>query len=378
MAAILGYADPLVASPGSTVDIKVSCSKPTYVSQLVRLGPGLEHPDAPPVNHRVIEAVEKETHEGRLQFSRPGSFVLLEAWGEERLQGAESFNVSFRCQPTLPEAGHRQYLFSSLHATAGFALLIDRMGGLCVGLGGNKGLEELSTSITLRRNAWYLIDFTVDVLNHTVTVKETSQPRDMGEGSAEEHAELAFKKDFSPVSGRVLTIASGSPDNVALETVVESTGFNGKIDTFKLIATKSGQENVLLDLDFSIGISTDVVHDVSGNKRVGTLVNCPTRGVTGPDWDASECDWTRATFGYGAIYFHDDALDNAAWKTSFQVHLPRDLQSGAYAVSVDDGSTSDLITLFVRPDPAKPKPKVAFIASTFTYTGKGTGSKDCH
>ena len=46
--------------------------------------------------------------------------------------------------------------------------------------------------------------------------------------------------------------------------------------------------------------------------RHGTLINAAVRAVTSHNWDASSTDWTRASYGYGAIHFHDDDLDDAA------------------------------------------------------------------
>ena len=68
----------------------------------------------------------------------------------------------------------------------------------------------------------------------------------------------------------------------------------------------------MLDYHFSLNISSDKVHEVSDKFRHGTLSNAPVRAVTSHDWDASHNDWTRASYGYRAIHFHDDDLDDAA------------------------------------------------------------------
>jgi hypothetical protein len=46
-------------------------------------------------------------------------------------------------------------------------------------------------------------------------------------------------------------------------------------------------------------------------------VNAPTRAVKGFDWDGLECDWAKATFGYSAIHFHEDDLDDAQCENDF-------------------------------------------------------------
>jgi hypothetical protein len=83
-------------------------------------------------------------------------------------------------------------------------------------------------------------------------------------------------------------------------------------------------------------------------------------------------DWTKAKYGYGAVHFHEDDLDDAAWDTDFSITIPEDARSGAYAVEVESttGNTSDSIVFFVRPSKEAWKQregKVALVISTFTY-----------
>ena len=144
---------------------------------------------------------------------------------------------------------------------------------------------------------------------------------------------------------------------------------------FKIETTSFGRAETLLTLDPSLDISTDRVINVSGNNRHVILTNAPTRAVTGHDWDASQNDWTHASYGYGAIHCHDDDLDDAAWETSFELQIPPKLRSGCYGVHVDDGVTQDIIPFIVRPDLRTRKPPlVALIIPTFTYIGKPINS----
>jgi hypothetical protein len=147
-----------------------------------------------------------------------------------------------------------------------------------------------------------------------------------------------------------------------------NTCFNGKIDTF-VISSKDEANTEILKLDFSMGISSDTITDTSPNKLHGFLVNAPTRAVPGHDWDGHENDWTKAKYGYGAIHFHDDDLDDSAWETDFSIALPKELPSGPYAVLVDDGKTHDYVTFFLSPKLSTTK-KVVLVLSTFTYLGR--------
>lgn len=146
--------------------------------------------------------------------------------------------------------------------------------------------------------------------------------------------------------------------------------FNGRIDglTLKSLGQHS---STLAKYDFSVDISSDHIVDISGRGHDGVLINAPTRAVKGHDWDGSECDWTRAKSGYGAIHFHDDDLDDAGWDTDFVLTIPSTARSGAYAVAVEaaNGRDTDLVTFFVRPTSwtSDNSNKVCLVFSTFTY-----------
>lgn len=140
---------------------------------------------------------------------------------------------------------------------------------------------------------------------------------------------------------------------------MRSATLNGKLHGFKIESISAGKLETLLNLDFSLDIPIDQVRDVSGNDRHGTLIN------------ASQNDGTRASYGYGAIHFHDDDLDDASWDTSFELQIPPSPRSGCYGVHVDDGVTQDIITFFVRPDLDTEKPPpIALVMPTFTYMGR--------
>lgn len=88
-----------------------------------------------------------------------------------------------------------------------------------------------------------------------------------------------------------------------------------------MITASGGDIETLLHFDFTLDMASDHVCDISGSNYQVKLVNAPTRAVTGHNWDANQDDWMRASYEYGAIHFHDDDLDDAAWKTSFEVEV---------------------------------------------------------
>ncbi|RFU80548.1 large subunit of -dimethylformamidase [Trichoderma arundinaceum] len=131
---------------------------------------------------------------------------------------------------------------------------------------------------------------------------------------------------------------------------------------------------VLAKWNFSLKTPSDNIVDISNNgtSAEGQLVNAPTRAVTGHDWDGMESDWTKAKYGYGAIHFHEDDLDDAAWDTDFSISLPSNLRSGVYAIEIEavDGNAKDTVPFYIRPTEETNEAlgaKVAYIISTFTY-----------
>ena len=372
---IIGYVDPLIVSAGDRVAVKTSCSQPTFTSKLLRILAGHEHPDAPPVAHEAIENIPEQSHQGKLQFSRTGSYICIPSWGHENLGDVNCLSISFWCQATLPQgADHKQFLFSSIDDdnNRGVGCYIDESGGLRVITGRSSKANEISFSVHFTRHQWYHVNISIDRTERKVELIAHSMSADIGQADIIFHQKGVLTQIPPFSSGKPLIIASDSRDINVAGYPVKSGTFNGKIDGFKIETTlRSSMVETLLNLDFSLDIPTDQVRDVSGHNHHGILTNAPARAVTGHDWDASQNDWTRASYGYGAIHFHDDDLDDARWETSFDLQIPPDMRSGCYGVHVDDGVTEDIIPVFVRPDPwARKPPPVALIMPTFAYIGE--------
>ena len=372
---IIGYIDPLIVSPGSLVAVKISCSNPTFTSKVLRILAGHDHPDAPPIAHQLIESIPQQSHQGALQYSRIGSSIRIPSWSDEDLSNVDTLSVSFWCQATLPHTSQEQFLFSSIDhaASSGFACLIDEYGGLRVRVGGSQKIQEIALCTKLLKGEWVHVILSIDRIHKKVKFEVGGQAKlaDLGTKPQVFHEESDLVDNVNFASGKPLVIASDSVETTVASHRMKSATFNGKIDGFKIDATSAGRLETLLNFDFSLNIPTDQVRDISGKNHHGTLINAPARAVTGHDWDASQVDWTHASYGYGAIHFHDDDLDDAAWDTTFELQIPPDLRSGCYGVHVDDGATVDIIPFFVRPDPnVQDPPPVALIMPTFTYIGK--------
>jgi len=97
-------------------------------------------------------------------------------------------------------------------------------------------------------------------------------------------------------------------------------------------------------------------------------VNMPTRGVTGLSFDGTVTSFEDDPAQYGAIHFHRDDLEDAAWEVDVELTIPDDLPSGVYALRTRAGDDVDHIPFIVRPPRGVARSKVALMLSTLTYT----------
>ena len=372
---IVGYADPLTTSPGEVVDFKVSTISKQFTSQILRLGVGPDVPQGPPTKHYPVDDVALQTHAGRLQFGHPGSFIRVDDWHGVDSRDVKSIVVMGLFYATKPKADHEQYLFSTIRdqeQPEGFACLLNLDGGLVLLVPSGGKLHRLDTSLVLTKDVWY--DFTLKIYldDSRLELSLDSKRADLAAKPANHTYVHTLENCADLWSAAPLLIAGGDHNFASTTAPSPRTTFNGKVEAFKIKAKVQDTWRDLLHFDFSLNMSADTVRDISPNKKTGQLINAPTRAVTGHDYDGTWVDWTLAKYGYGAIHFHDDDVDDALWDTSFSVRLPESLLSGFYAALVDDGKTKDYIPFFVRPrKDAVPAP-VAFIVPTFTYGGKHT------
>lgn len=280
-------------------------------------------------------------------------------------------------QPWLLDCSHAQTLISTLNSIAhtGFSILLDEQGSLNIHVGTGNKVEVVDTALKPQKKTWSKVKLilsgrSVQVsLTHKSFRVEPIRPPTAYTCQLESEA-LVFRLGPLFIAASQSNSATDDGSNAKPRM---TNFFNGRID--RLTLRTSGQErSTLAKYDFSQDMSSDRIIDVSGHGRNGLLVNAPTRAVTGHDWDGSECDWTRAKYGYGAIHFHDDDLDDAAWETDFSITIPPGARSGAYAVEVETTSgrdDRDSVTFFVRPArwgaPEDKSAKVCLVLSTFTY-----------
>ncbi|HKT36677.1 MAG TPA: N,N-dimethylformamidase beta subunit family domain-containing protein, partial [Nitrospira sp.] len=193
--------------------------------------------------------------------------------------------------------------------------------------------------------------------------------------------------DVSPAdSGTALLIAGVGEAAAENGRTWCIANYNGKIDAPKMYRRALRDEDArrlsegivvepmsrLAHWDFAAGIGpngipTDHVVEVSGNGHHGRCVNQPDRGSTGWNWDGHEENFKHCPEQYGALWFHEDCLDDCRWEKDFELVIPEGLKSDFYAVRIRFGDTEDYIPFFVLPPRGTATAKVLVLASTLSY-----------
>lgn len=117
------------------------------------------------------------------------------------------------------------------------------------------------------------------------------------------------------------------------------------------------------------GLITDLANfeDDPEMKAIGECHNAPYRGMTGWNWTGVEENYRHAPEQYGAIHFHDDALEDAGWETDVSLEIPDSLTSGVYALRVRLGDHMDHIPFWVLPPRGTATSPVLLLFPTMSY-----------
>ncbi|KAG6365765.1 hypothetical protein INS49_007376 [Diaporthe citri] len=376
---IIGYADPWIASPGQRVSVKVSSTVPRFTWSLARVIQGFEHPKAPDVKYETVISPPPDSAaiSGSYKKAVCGSFAVVRSWERYLRKHIIGLRLSCYVQPWLPEASHQQVLISTLDVenSSGVAIYLSASGTIGFYVGTGTSVEQGDTEIRLRR--WKWAELHVSVLSDNLSIDVTHLERLTETAPGPSHYSYRMSSPVQLDGRKPLTMAAGFFFDAKTSATLATNMFNGRLDSPRIDTTRDGLAyKTWAKFDFALDMSSDRIVDTSGNANHGDLVNSPTRAVKGYSWDGSEPDWTKARYGYGAIHFHDDDLDDAGWETDFSFEVPRDAVSGAYAVvvqSIDHSEQiSDHIIFFVRPAALdvptdSSGPKAAIVLSTFTY-----------
>jgi N,N-dimethylformamidase len=386
MGRIMGYADRWSVAPGDTIRFMVSAlDGGDYEARVVRLKQPDAGPLATPFAPEPVDAPCNGTYPGRRQSIPIGSLSVVA--NHPVLSGTPGVTLIAYVWPTTPGRGRQAIMGTWCEAThTGYGMELDEAGGLELRVGTDAGVASLATGVSLLAERWYAVAATIDTVSGALTLSQAPVP---GNGF---HAERAVTVSGQATPGGFeirgpLTLGAwqaGPADGPSCWGGLAFTRhFNGRIDRPRLAgralepaeaATLAAggalpdASDVLGAWDFSRGISGDTIFDTGPNRLHGAIVNQPTRAMRGHNWTGEYSDWRQAPDQYGAIHFHDDDLVDARWDSDFAYTIPVGLRSGVYAVRLDCGGFDYWMPFFVRPPRGTATSKVAFLASTATYT----------
>ena len=372
MIPLIGYPDRLSVRPGEALAFKVSsaCDAP-YGAELIRVISADPNPAGAGIRDVGMADVFSGEFPSRPQSVALGSSVHIPEAEPLRNQTALTFVATI--WPTRPYRREQVILsYADESGSQHIALMIGADQSIAARMARQgEQAAEVSVGHPLKERTWYRVWATFDLVSGRLSVGQ--QP--LGDvfatpsaGTAEADTGAAWA---APPSG-TLSIA-------ALAGASASGHFNGKIEAPAIfsrvlsgdeaIAAASGQavDGVLASWDFSKGIDGLDVTDNGPHELHGSIINLPTRAMTGAAWSGHETCWRHAPEQYAAIHFHDDDLFDCAWETDFTFTLPEDLRSGVYAMRLTCGEHVDTIPFFVCPPKGRPNAKLCVIIPTFTY-----------
>ena len=375
---MLGYCDDWNASPGSTIQFKVSCDGVEhYRASIGRVICADPDPLGPGFRIDPVDDVGSNPQTGRYQPSYPGSYVRVDE--PEKLSGLRRFSVAALVWPTLPGRFPQTILsHRDPEARQGWRLDVNESGELAL-LAGEE--TKLVSGSPMNSRHWYVVHATLDLDVGTIGIGQRALREIPGT------PEIVFAE--SEMRDSAAEPGSRAPFLIAAAACTGPAGasrfFEGKIErptVFEgavsldeaeaFLRSGGGRASVASRMraswDFSRRMISDRVEDVSGNETHARTVNMPTRAMTGHNWDSSTMDWRSAPEQYGAIHFHADDIYDCGWETDFTWTVPEDARSGFYAALLEtDEGDQEFIPFFVRPRAGERQSDLAVIACTATY-----------
>lgn len=397
-----GYADKFSVHPGDTIKFYVNCDGPAeYQAEIVKMIHADTNPRGPGFIEEKIDAAINGTYKGMKQEIYSGSYGFV----PDKPQFCMD-SVTLQCWiwPTTPKT-HPKYwkhgaqgLVTKWCDGKGYGLFINEDG--CVEFRVND--QVISTGAPLRDHAWHFVAASFDaatgeaVLYHEPQVVYALDPEISPVSKT-----LSTKLAYVPGSPTVIAGYCGSVTDSPLAKASVPQGvlikghYNGKIDSpricnralsrLEIETMKQGaqpglterrnsgptgklSEVIVASWDFGDGINTLIGKDKGPYLFHATIVNCPTRAMTGYNWEGQIFDWKGAPEQYGAIHFHDDDIDDARWQVSFEWSVPKGTSSKFYAakLTTKDGD-EDYIPFWVVPRVGEETAKIAFMVPTISY-----------
>ena len=332
---LVGYTDRLTAAPGDTVRFMVSSQHPRYRADLVQLIHGDESPAGPGYKEREVPSAINGHYPGRPKPIHSGSYVHIPA--HPALDTLASFTVTAWIYPTTPANGLQGLItrWTDDPAPHGFALVIGPNGDLALHLAnGRNPPVQAATGAPLTERVWTFIGASYHApTGRVILIQQPLNHWPVAPDRALVTHDTPAANVRGPSDAPLLFAAlnAGPPERTGPITAP----YNGKLDSPHLynralstddlsaLANPNSDQsasNPLAAWDFSLDIGSYRVTDTAPTGLHGQAVNMPTRGMTGHNFSGAQTSFRLAPHEYGAIYFHDDDVEDVGWESDFQAH----------------------------------------------------------
>jgi N,N-dimethylformamidase len=377
---LFGYTNSWSVKTGDVIQFMVSSEADRYTAQIVRVtgrGPRPEGQGGP-LSYEPLECDCNGTYPGSVVQTLSGSYAIVDG---VHGPGPDGLTFAAWIYPTLPAAGRRQTIMSrrDLDRGSGLALELTEDGRLSAWYGQSGATPgEIASAVPLAERRWYFVAISADTRSTTVRLLQyLSSP----EAGLQDTVTASVK-----VSGALMLETSGplmvgatstGPESPSAMCSVAHGSYNGKIDDPFVINRPVMAEDLVAIATGEVQSITDQqnVAFPRAGRRAGTaysdtarLVNSPMERMTGHNWDGRVLDWRLAPQEYGAVWFHDDDLDDARWPVAFEWHVPDALRSGMYAALLTSSVGEEVVPFYVRPGLGAPRADLAVLVPTFSYT----------
>lgn len=372
------YSDHLEYAPGDDVTVRVSASAAQQVA--VSLVKPLASGNEATLDFSFSEVVGSTTRQvpATFQHTHNGSFGIIEGVVCPEAD-ADTLTMLAYVWPTM--AGKSGQPILTLQGQDAQLELRLNEAGAPVGTlkrTGEHGIEQMASVVgsqTLAERQWYLLAVTATA-DELRVLQVPVLSNDLRDQPAEQTVGISHLGGFGTstlllAADHLLEAPNGSPRSDAT--------FDGKIDApallnravtlAELVAEDHAEPAWLNDAfaawDFTTDFETDRFISRIAEQPAGQLFNAPARGMTGRNWTGYSLDYRLTPNEYGAIHFHSDDLEDAAWAETATVTLPTDLASGIYAVRVVGEGCEDHTPFVVRAQSTRND--VLFLLPTFSY-----------
>jgi N,N-dimethylformamidase len=354
---LIGYSDRLSVRPGETISFKVSSeSTASFTASLFRSYSSDPNPKGVGIFEESAEQFfPTKSFKSRKQNHCPGSYAISK--DHISLPTNTSFKFSINFFNTLSKSN-----VQTLININNLKLFLNKEGKITCEFSD----KVLTISKTIKIKNWYNLELDFNAQKNEVLLKQTNIQNNLLE---EEVISSCEPKHLNPVNGKVFLAAS--QDNNSVKDY-----FNGKLENPKIsIKNNNNTFDILADWNFSENIPSTNIKDFSNNQNDLKIVNFPTRGVTGSNWDGSEMSWKHNPSHYGAIHFHEDDIYDFEWENDFSFDIPKNMPSGIYVMRMKCNKNEDNIPFFVCPPKNKITARLCVIIPTFTYVVYGNHAR---